>query len=164
MKLIVFDVDGVLTNNTYYYDKEGDSGRAFHLHDGYGFRLLRAIGFDIVVISGDKHVASISRISRFPYVKGYWGVVNKRDIFNELTANKDYSSTIFIGNDPNDLILGKEVNRFYCPKDAHWLIKKYAVTLNVNGGNGVALEVAETLFLEEGDPKALEELYSSWYE
>ena len=105
MKLIVFDVDGVLTDNTYYYDREGDSGRVFHLHDGYGFRLLNAIGFDIVVISGDKHEATISRISRFPYVKCHWGVVNKLGIFNELQASKDYSSTIFIGNDPNDIIL-----------------------------------------------------------
>lgn len=164
MKLIIFDIDGVLTDNTYFYNKDGDSGRRFHIHDGYGFKLLKAIGFDVVVVSGDNHEATISRISKFPYVKGYWGVVNKLDVFNEICTNNNYSFTIFVGNDPNDLKLGKEVNRFYCPKDAHWLIKKQAVILKLNGGKGVALEVAETLFFEEGDPETLENLYLSWFE
>ena len=166
MKYIFIDVDGVLTDNKYIYDHSfGDWGRMFSVSDGYGLKLLSHMGFNVCIISGDYHEATKARLERFPFVKYFGNVTNKLSCIQTITKENTNSFNVYIGNEPNDLTPGLFCDEFYCPKDAHWLLKKVVLkTLSRKGGEGVITELAELLYLREYTEDDLMRTYMSWYE
>ena len=61
MRLLVLDVDGVLTDGRLEYDRDGERGKSFHVRDGYGIKALLAAGVEVAVISGRDSPATLQR-------------------------------------------------------------------------------------------------------
>lgn len=159
ISFIVFDVDGVLTNDKYLYTDESGSGRIFSVKDGYGVKLFKYFGIKIVALSGEESKTTLSRLKKIKFDHIFLGIQNKLEFLTGfLKENKTTTSDIiYVGNDLNDINIGIKALEFYCPEDSHFLVKKYAKVLNIKGGEGVIRFLAEKKIKENlGEQKLIE--------
>jgi len=84
LKLLILDVDGVLTDGKLFFDNEGNEYKAFHARDGHGIKLLRQTGVDVAVISGRKSNSVALRMKNLGIEHVYQGHENKIAAFNEI--------------------------------------------------------------------------------
>ena len=144
---LIFDFDGVLTNNRVYLDQNGCEIVACHRGDGLAFDVFRKIGLDTYILSTEKNpVVSVrGKKLKVPVIQG---VGNKVDAINKLSCDKNIklSHILYVGNDLNDLSAMRLCGYSACPKDSHpQIIETAKVVLQTNGGEGVAREIAEKI-------------------
>jgi 3-deoxy-D-manno-octulosonate 8-phosphate phosphatase (KDO 8-P phosphatase) len=144
---LIFDFDGVLTNNRVYLDQDGREIVACHRGDGLAFDVFRKIGLDTYILSTEKNpvVSARGKKLKIPVLQG---IGNKVDALNKLSCDKniELSRILYIGNDLNDLSAMRLCGFSACPKDSHSQIVETAkVVLRSNGGEGVAREIAEKI-------------------
>ena len=148
IKLIVLDLDGVLTDGSLYYSSEGLSFKAFNSKDGLGIRMLQGLDIKIAVISGGKHNGALSRCNDLEIDYMFFQVTNKERQICELQSNLKISplQTAYIGDDLNDIVVKPFVNLFLCPADAHHQVKKEAdIVLIHKGGRGCVRDLADLI-------------------
>ncbi len=149
IKLIVTDVDGVLTDGGFYYTEEGIALKKFNVKDGMGFLLLKQNGFLTGIITTDKTgfiTARAERIKPDFLIAGTW---NKLEELNSKLKelSLDLSETAYIGDDVNDLEIISAVGFSAAPADAtDAVLEKVDYVCRRNGGNGAFREFAD-LFL-----------------
>lgn len=144
---MVFDFDGVLTDDRVYLDEEGRESVCCSRKDGLGFDILRRTGLKLFILSTEKNpvVSRRGEKLRVPVVQG---VTDKRAALTELgvTQGFDLTRTLFIGNDVNDLPAMRACGFSACPADAHPTVRaEAAFVLATLGGMGVAREIVEGL-------------------
>jgi 3-deoxy-D-manno-octulosonate 8-phosphate phosphatase (KDO 8-P phosphatase) len=154
IKLILFDVDGVMTDGSIYIDKQGESFKKFNVKDGLAIELLHLHGIETGVVSGKKSSALTHRCEKLGFKFVITGCKNKLPqvikICNEL--NIDLKQVAFVGDDVLDLPVMKVCGVSFSPKDAHSLVLEHAQNITVaTGGNGVVREVADTILLKRFD-------------
>lgn len=107
IKLLILDVDGVLTDGTLYYANNGDELKRFHIHDGLGIQLAQQAGIEIAIISGKNSEPLSRRIQELGIKHAYLGCQNKLPPYEELktklTINDD--EIAYMGDDLPDLPL-----------------------------------------------------------
>ena len=148
IKLIIFDVDGVLTDGYLFYDYQGNQIKRFCVRDGLGIRYLQKAGFKICIVSGGKEDVIKSRAKDLNIKHIYCGIKNKkekveilREEFNVMKEN-----ILYLGDDLNDLVVRKVVGLLIAPNDASKNFKKFCnAILKNNGGNGAVRELSERL-------------------
>lgn len=146
IKLVVFDVDGVLTDGTLSYSASGEEVKHFNVKDGVGIKLLQTYGIATAIISA-KDSAPLARRAAdlkvqhfFPGSKDKWQVLSA--LLQQL--NIPTEQVCFVGDDVIDLKVMKRIGLAVAPQDAFWLVKKYAhIVTQSLGGKGVAREVAD---------------------
>jgi 3-deoxy-D-manno-octulosonate 8-phosphate phosphatase (KDO 8-P phosphatase) len=174
LKLVIFDIDGVMTDGRLYYGAEGEVLKAFNVKDGVGLKLLRAQGIEVAVISAKSSMPLQKRMTDLGVIHFYPGTKNKLEqmqaLCQQLEINKQ--EVAFVGDDVIDLKVLPEVGLFIAPKDAHPIVKRQAhhVTQTL-GGQGVVREVAdqllsarmdlETAYLVGMEPKFEEQDYDN---
>ena len=84
LKLLILDVDGVLTDGKLFFDQEGNEYKCFHARDGHGIKLLRQTGVEIAVISGRKSKTVELRMKNLGIELIYQGHEHKLQAFNEV--------------------------------------------------------------------------------
>lgn len=84
LKLLILDVDGVLTDGKLFFDNEGNEYKAFHARDGHGIKLLQQSGVDVAVISGRRSNSVIIRMKQLGIKHVYQGYENKISAFHEI--------------------------------------------------------------------------------
>ena len=151
---IVFDFDGVLTDDHVYVDQDGGESVCCSRRDGIGFEILRATKLKLFILSTETNpvVAKRGEKIKIPVVQG------SRDKANSIRAlaaaeGFDLAQTLFVGNDINDLPAIRLCGFSACPADAHPAVK-FAVThvLATLGGQGVTREIIERLLqINESD-------------
>ena len=150
IKLVVLDVDGVLTDGNLYIDSKGNETKRFNVKDGLGIKLLQDAKIEIAVISGGKSDSTIQRLKNLEIKYYFFDAKNKLIVLQELKKNlklKD-SEVLYVGN---DLVMKKYVGLFVVPKDAVKHLKKSAnIILSKNGGCGAVRELSE-IILEKKD-------------
>jgi len=160
VKLVLFDVDGVLTDGTLHIGAEGEQIKAFNVRDGIAISLLRAHGIRSGVLSGKASKALDYRITQLSLDVAITGQLEKLDAYFDIKTEQELTDAqiAYVGDDVVDLPLAGLVGNFYAPADAHPLVLSAASHITtVNGGRGVAREVAEHILLAGG--LTLEEMY-----
>ena len=142
---LVFDFDGVLTNNFVYLNQEGVESVACSRADGLAFDVLRKLNKPAFILSTEKSFVVTMRAKKLK-IPAIQGVVNKVEAIKELAReNKfDLKNILYVGNDLNDYLVMKVCGYTACPIDSHLKIKEISkYILTTKGGNGVVRELLE---------------------
>ena len=153
VRLVLFDVDGVLTDGTLYLDGQGEQIKGFNVRDGLAVSLLRAHGIRSGVLSGKTSAALDYRIRQLKFDVAVTGRLEKREAYAAIKREQglEDSQIAYVGDDVVDLPLAGLVGCFYAPSDAHPLVLSNANhVVQARGGRGVAREVAEHLLQAGG--------------
>lgn len=148
LELVVFDVDGVLTDGGLLYGEQGEQLKRFNVKDGVALKLLPKWGVEVAVITAKDSPALRKRMSDLAVKHFYPGCHNKKDAFMDLLARLtiDAENTAYIGDDVIDLQVMPHVALAMCPADAHILVKRHShQTLMAKAGEGVAREVCDLI-------------------
>lgn len=159
LKLVVFDVDGVLTDGRLLYGEQGESIKCFNVKDGVAMKLLPKWGIQVAVITAKDSAPLRLRMKDLKVDHFYPGCHNKAEAFDDLIArlNLDPKEAAYVGDDVIDLQVMPKVGVSLCPADAHVLLQRHCpIVLHKAAGEGVAREVAD-LILSTRMP--LEEAY-----
>ncbi len=145
IKMVVFDFDGVLTDNRVLIDEDGKESVFVSRADGMGINMLKSKGIKCLILSTEKNPIVSTRAKKLE-IDVIQGVDNKKDILRNYSQNCgiDLQNILYVGNDINDLEVMKIVGLTAVPSDAYEVVKKNAnILLETKGGYGVARELAE---------------------
>ncbi len=148
IKIILSDIDGVLTDGGMYYTEDGMVMKKFFVKDGMGTTLLKKAGFLTGAISTDVSLINKTRAERLKMDFIFLGVWEKEKTLEEICEQTKLSpeNIAFIGDDVNDLQILQKVGFAACPVDAVDEVKKIVHYRCKNkGGKGAYREVADLL-------------------
>jgi 3-deoxy-D-manno-octulosonate 8-phosphate phosphatase (KDO 8-P phosphatase) len=158
IKLLVLDVDGVLTDGRLLFDFFGNEYKFFHARDGHGIKLLKRTGVDIAIISGRKSKSVALRMKMLGIEYVYQGHENKRQAFEELLGKtgRTPEQTAYVGDDLLDLPLMIRAGLAVAVNDAHPDVKARAHwSTALPGGRGAVREVCDLLMQAQGNYEAI---------
>ena len=146
-KAVIFDFDGVLTDNRVYVTEDGKEMVACNRSDGLAFEAIRKAEIPTFIVSREANPVVGVRAAklRIPVIQS---VADKRQAVAALAKEQSISASeiVFIGNDLNDLGAMSMCGMSACPSDSHPRVRSAAtVVLDTKGGDGVAREVAERI-------------------
>tara|TARA_Y100000589_G_C26911093_1_gene530353 strand:+ start:172 stop:660 length:489 start_codon:yes stop_codon:yes gene_type:complete len=147
IKLVIFDFDGVLTDNTFLVDSDGKEYVRCNRSDGLAFNALSKIGLKSIICSTEKNKVVNARGEKLN-VETFTNVENKLNWLKKYSISKNISprEILFIGNDINDFASMKFCGFSACPCDSNQKIKDIAkYILATPGGKGVARDVVENI-------------------
>jgi 3-deoxy-D-manno-octulosonate 8-phosphate phosphatase (KDO 8-P phosphatase) len=148
IRLLVLDVDGVLTDGRLHYGSDGETHKSFHVRDGYGIRALLAAGIAVAVISGRKSPAVTQRCKELAIRHLYQGVDDKAPVLAQLLASLDIPARCCacVGDDTPDLPLLAQAGLAVAVAGAHpdALAIAHRRT-RLPGGSGAVREVCDWL-------------------
>lgn len=153
IELIVFDVDGVLTDGTLHIHPDGGQSKSFHLHDGLAIVQARRVGLEVAICSGRADDATLHRMNRLGVELMIRGSKDKGTDVAELAkrAGVPRAKTAFVGDDLLDLPAMRRVGLAMCPADAAGDVKhRVHRVLDTSGGHGVAREAIEAILRARG--------------
>jgi N-acylneuraminate cytidylyltransferase len=144
---VVFDFDGVMTDNRVWVDEEGRERVAVNRSDGMGIALLRRRGIGALVLSTEKNPVVAARCQKLgiPFLQG---IDDKAAALERWLEEKgiDRSGVIFVGNDVNDLACFPLAGFAAAPADAHESVRGAAdLVLKAAGGHGAVREICDLL-------------------
>lgn len=148
VRLLVLDVDGVLTDGRLYYGARGEALKVFHVRDGLGLKLLAAAGVTVAIISGRKSGMTGHRCRELGIPHLFQGVEDKLAVFHRLRQRLDLASRVCacVGDDIPDVPLMREVGLAFAVADAHPQARSTAhVVTTLPGGKGAVREVCDYL-------------------
>ena len=148
IRLLVLDVDGVLTDGRLRYGPEGELVKVFHVRDGYGIRSLAASGVQIAVISGRSSAAVARRCADLGIRELQQGVADKAAAFATLIARLGLAARdcACIGDDTLDVSMMRQVGLAIAVADAHGDARRAAHRrTRLVGGAGAVREVCDWL-------------------
>lgn len=153
IELVIFDVDGVLTDGGLMLGENGNEYKVFHVRDGLGLVMLRETDCHIAVISGRSSSIVSERMAALGIEYVYQGQNDKgkalEDLLNKLSI--DAKTTAYVGDDFIDLPAMRRVGLAIAVADAHPLVIKHADWITKeNGGRGAAREVCELIMYAKG--------------
>ncbi len=153
IRLVIFDVDGVLTDGQLYFDHEGREYKAFHARDGHGLKLLRQSGVTTAVISGRRSQSVALRCESLGIEHVYQGYEDKRIALAALqqATGIDTTQMACVGDDVLDLPLLTRVHLAIAVPDAHFAVKRQVHWITETpGGLGAAREVCDLIMQAQG--------------
>ena len=162
IRLLVLDVDGVLTDGKLYYGGDGVELKAFNIQDGLGLRLLRASGVEVAIITGRTSRAVELRAENLGVTQLFQGVSDKLAVFEQLRARMklDSSAAAAMGDDLPDLPVLRRCGLAACVPEAPVLVRSHAhYVTHRNGGCGAVREVCELLMSAQGTLEAAMQQY-----
>lgn len=152
IKLLVLDVDGVMTDGKLYYNDKGEVQKVFDVKDGLGIKLANKI-ISVCIISGNPSIIIEKRAKDLGVSYCFIDIANKKECLNQLILSLKLKkeNVAYIGDDLNDIPVRSLVSLFACPSDAHLSVKKISdVILDCKGGNGAVREFIDAILLEKG--------------
>jgi 3-deoxy-D-manno-octulosonate 8-phosphate phosphatase (KDO 8-P phosphatase) len=145
---LIFDFDGVLTNNIVHIDESGGEMVSCSRADGLAFDVLHKLNKPVYILSTEKNPVVTERAKKLK-TQVLQGVKNKVEAIKELSNTEGYSlkKCLYVGNDLNDYLAMKLCGFRACPSDSHNKIKEVSnIHLNTQGGLGVIRELLEEVF------------------
>lgn len=153
LKLLILDVDGVLTDGRLFFDHDGNEYKCFHARDGHGMKLLRQTGVEIAVISGRNSPSVTRRMHSLGITHVYQGHENKRDAFQEILLKLQLqpAQVAHVGDDLLDLPIMTRVGVAIAVQDANFAVKQHAHwCTQTAGGAGAVREVCDLIMQVQG--------------
>lgn len=154
VKLVVFDVDGVLTDGRLYYGEQGEIVKCFHVRDGVGIKLLQDNNIPVAIISAKDSVPMARRMSELGVQYYRPGSHDKWSVLQEIieTLSLSAKDIVYVGDDMVDLPVMRKVGFALAPSDAYKLVKNESDwVLATAGGMGVAREVSDLVLSSKYD-------------
>ena len=152
-RLVIFDVDGVLTDGSLFIGDDGQEYKAFNSRDGHGMKMLQTTGVHIAIITGRTSEVVKHRMSDLGVEHVYQGQRNKLVAFERLVhdLSLDLSEIAYVGDDLVDLPVMRRVGLAIAVQDAHPLVTQHAHWQTPsNGGRGAARDVCEMIMEAQG--------------
>lgn len=162
IRMLVLDVDGVLSNGYIIIDDQGKELKQFHIHDGLGIVVLQEMGIEVAIISGRKNRLVTHRMQQLGITKIYQGHSNKIIPYETLKADSQLmdEQIAYMGDDLIDIPLFKRVGLAITVPNAIPLAKEQAhYQTTHSGGQGAVREVCELLMEAQGTLAKLHEKY-----
>lgn len=163
IKLLLLDVDGVLTDGRLYYTSSGEEIKVFNVRDGLGIKLAQRAGIRIGVISGRNSEALIRRLRELEVDEVHLGYNQKLPVLEDIMRRFSLSleEIAFIGDDYVDLPILRRVGFPMAVLDAPEEIKKHALYITkAKGGHGAVRDAIEFILKLRGQWK---EVISQYY-
>ncbi|HEN8707037.1 TPA: 3-deoxy-manno-octulosonate cytidylyltransferase [Pseudomonas putida] len=158
IRLVITDVDGVLTDGGIYYDATGECLKRFHVRDGMGIRLLEENDVRVAVLSGRDSETLRKRVNDLGVTLFQFGVKDKLAACEQLIAAAGVTrfQTACIGDDCIDLPAFMACATSFAVADAPAYVRAAATqTLSKEGGNGAFREVADAILMAQGKDAVL---------
>ena len=157
IKLLLTDVDGVLTDGGRYYSKEGEVLKKFHVRDGMGVNILLRYNIRTVILTKEKSMITKKWAKDMNISQVYSGFTKKERALTQICKKYKVSlkEIAFIGDDTNDLEALKKVAFSAVPNDAVVQVKKIADYIcKASGGKGCFREMSDLILLSKFSYKA----------
>ncbi len=149
IKLVITDVDGVLTDGGMYYSKDGEFLKKFNTRDAMGMELLLDLGIKTIMLTRENSNIVKARAKKIKVSELYSGVLNKKTLLLKKILKKynvKLDQVAYIGDDLNDLEIMKSVGFSVTPSNGIDQIKKISnYVCKLNGGDGVFRELADII-------------------
>jgi 3-deoxy-D-manno-octulosonate 8-phosphate phosphatase (KDO 8-P phosphatase) len=153
IRMVIFDVDGVLTDGSLFIGDDGQEYKAFCSRDGHGMKMLQKTGVELAIITGRTSRVVEHRISDLGIKHVYQGQLDKLKAYDELTNKlglKD-NQIAYVGDDVVDLPIMCRVGLAIAVQDAHSMVTKHSHWQTPsNGGRGAARDVCEMIMEAQG--------------
>lgn len=162
IKLLILDIDGVLTDGGIYFDDTGKELKKFNSLDGHGIKMLLSSGIEVGVITA-RSTSSVSYRLKDLGIKHYYhGISDKSITLSELTdkLSIELSQVCYVGDDVIDLTVMTKVALPIAVANAHSFVKEHSILVSKKcGGSGAVREVCDFLLKSQGKYDALMESY-----
>ncbi len=147
LKAVVFDFDGVMTDNAVWVTQEGQESVRCDRGDGMGLGMLKASGVKLLILSKERNPVVTARAKKLG-IECLQGIDNKLDEMQRWLAQHDVAArdTVYAGNDVNDLECMRHVGCAVCPQDAHASARMASrIVLLRDGGRGAVRELCDLI-------------------
>ena len=148
IRLVIFDLDGVLTDGSIRLNDEGCESKVFSVRDGYGIRQLLRCGIEVAVISARASPAGALRLNELGVRHVYLACPDKKEVYNHLlhACSLGAERVAYMGDDIPDLELMRLVGLPCAPADACAEVREAAAWVSsARGGRGAARELCEKI-------------------
>lgn len=148
IRLVLTDVDGVLTDGGVFYGSEGEVMKRFNIRDGMGVERLRNIGVEVGIITGEKSESVVKRAEKLRIELVHLYSKDKKETLNEILSKHEYEAEeiAYIGDDVNDIEIMTMVGLPACPGDAFHETREAAkYVCRRPGGHGAFRELCELI-------------------
>jgi 3-deoxy-D-manno-octulosonate 8-phosphate phosphatase (KDO 8-P phosphatase) len=166
IELVIFDIDGVMTDGSLFFGDEGEEYKAFNSLDGHGLRMLQECGVKVAIITGRQSNVVKHRMRDLGVSIIYQGYRDKIPAFEallkEVALNKDQIT--YVGDDVVDLPIMSQLDFTIAVQNAHPFVKQHAHWItNRSGGRGAVRDVCEFILEAKGllNDKLQSYLYSN---
>ena len=136
---LILDVDGVFTDGSVFYSKDGELTKKFDMRDGLGLEILREHNVDVMVMTSEQSDIVAQRMKKLKITDVFLGVKDKFSLLNHIMEERNLSmgNIAYIGDDVNDLANICSVGWSLTPNNATPIVKQHAdIILPKNSGNG----------------------------
>lgn len=164
IKLLLLDVDGVLTDRKIYFADAGHEYKAFNAHDGLGIKLLLSTKVEVGVITTRRSVVVERRMGELGVTHLYQGQEDKREALKILMEKLQLKADqiAYVGDDLPDLPLMRSVGLGIAVADACDYVRRHADwVIEAAGGRGAVREVCELIMEAQGTLSPTFERYLS---
>lgn len=153
IRLMAFDVDGVMTDGGLYLSDSGEEFKRFNSLDGHGLKMLRASGVEIAIITGRTSRCVEARAKNLGITHVYQGVERKieamLDLLGKLKLSRDAAA--YMGDDVVDLGVMRHVGLSVSVPEAPQLVREHSdYVTQRSGGNGAVREACELIMAAQG--------------
>ena len=153
IKLLVFDVDGCLTDGSIIYGNNQEEYKTFNVKDGLAIASWSRLGLKSAIITGRNSAVVERRAKELNITHLYQGIKDKKMLLSKILKEENISweNVAAIGDDLNDIGMLKSVGWSFTPNDGVSLIKQNVKTvLKANGGRGAVREMIDMIVEKEG--------------
>lgn len=157
IRLVAFDIDGVMTDGGLHYTDDGGELKTFNVQDGLGLKWMQRLGFELAIVTGRTSGVVAARAADLEITHVYQGVGNKRAAIGDLLEklNLEWDECAFMGDDLIDLPVMTRCGLAIAPANARPIVKQNAhVVTEVAGGKGAVREAIELILASQGKLEA----------
>lgn len=140
---LVLDVDGVFTDGTITYTKDGEHTKSFDMRDGMGLEILRQFGVEVMIMTSEQSELVAKRMEKLQIKQVFLGVKDKYTLLKDLSIKQNFSlnNVAYVGDDVNDMTNICSVGWSFAPQNAMTEIKTNAdIVLSMPSGAGAIRE------------------------
>lgn len=153
IRLIAFDVDGVMTDGGLYFSDSGEEFKRFNSLDGHGLKMLRASGVEVAIITGRTSRCVEARAKNLDIAHVFQGVENKLAAMVELLDRLKFprDAAAYMGDDVVDLTVMRHVGLAISVPESPLLVRKHShYVTQRGGGHGAVREACELIMSAQG--------------
>ncbi|WP_020559216.1 3-deoxy-manno-octulosonate-8-phosphatase KdsC [Thiofilum flexile] len=167
IQLVIFDVDGVLTDGRLYFNDAGEETKAFYARDGLGMRLLMDHGIKTAILTGRQSELVLHRARNLQMDLSlvYQGYRDKRPAFKQLLQQTGLQpeQIAYVGDDIVDLPVMAQVGLAIAVQDAHPMVKQHSHWVTEHqGGKGAVRDACELILSAQGHLDAIVARYLTY--
>lgn len=153
IRLLIMDVDGVLTDGRIFYTAQAEEIKSFSTHDGHGLKMLQSTGVKLAIITGRTALSTEHRVRDLGIDYYYAGVEDKKSILASLLESTGFSAKecAYIGDDLVDLPVMRRVGLAVAvPEAPHFVRQRAHYVTAAAGGQGAVRELCELILQAQG--------------